>query len=126
MCCTVLESACECEGKGSFGKVLLVCERETSVYFALKALKKDVVLEDDDVECTMIERRVLALGATAAPGAQFLTRLLCTFQSPVRYATATLCLQLHYAYLYTTSESTLHFMLYINSFLIPATVDNLL
>ena len=73
-----------CVGKGSFGKVLLVCERESGQYFALKGLKKDVVLEDDDVECTMIERRVLALGATAAPGAQFLTRLLCTFQSSVR------------------------------------------
>ena len=71
-------------GKGSFGKVLLVCDRESGQYFALKGLKKDVVLEDDDVECTMIERRVLALGATAAPGAQFLTRLLCTFQSSVR------------------------------------------
>ena len=76
---------CACEGKGSFGKVLLVCEKSHDEYYAMKALKKDVVLEDDDVECTMIERRVLALGATTAPAARFLTSLLCTFQSTVRH-----------------------------------------
>ncbi|KAI5638654.1 protein kinase domain-containing protein [Phthorimaea operculella] len=45
-------------GKGSFGK-------------------KDVVLEDDDVECTLIERKVLALG-TNHP---YLCHLFATFQT---------------------------------------------
>ncbi|XP_010877123.1 protein kinase C eta type [Esox lucius] len=67
-------------GKGSFGKVMLARLNSGDRVFAVKVLKKDIILQDDDVDCTMTEKRVLSL-ASSHP---YLTQLFCCFQTPDR------------------------------------------
>jgi novel protein kinase C delta type len=53
--------------------------KSDNTYFAIKALKKDVVLEDNDIDCTLLEKKVLELGSECP----YLTYLHSAFQTEV-------------------------------------------
>ena len=46
-------------GRGSYGKVTLVQHLPTNEYYAMKSLRKDVLLDNDQVQSTIIEKKIL-------------------------------------------------------------------
>lgn len=46
-------------GRGSFGKVCLVQYKSTKEFYAMKSLKKDVLLDHEQVESTLLEKKIL-------------------------------------------------------------------
>eukprot|EP00116_Pleurobrachia_bachei_P003760 sb/3464022/ len=48
-------------GKGTFGKVMLARDKSTSEVYAIKVLRKDVVIEKEEIAHTMTEGRVLRM-----------------------------------------------------------------
>uniref|UniRef100_A0A673J8W1 non-specific serine/threonine protein kinase n=1 Tax=Sinocyclocheilus rhinocerous TaxID=307959 RepID=A0A673J8W1_9TELE len=66
-------------GKGTFGKVILVREKASGKYYAMKILRKEVIIAKDEVAHTLTESRVLK--NTRHP---FLTSLKYSFQTKDR------------------------------------------
>lgn len=74
-----LASGCELNSPLWRWQVMLAKLNRRDKFFAVKVLKKDIILQDDDVECTMTEKRVLML----ARDHPYLTQLYCCFQTAV-------------------------------------------
>lgn len=69
-------------GKGNFGKVMLAELRHTTNLCAIKVLKKDFIVENDEAELVKLEKRVfLAANREKHP---FLLNLHCCFQTENR------------------------------------------
>ena len=46
-------------GRGSFGKVFLVQKKDTGAVYAMKSLRKDVILDYDQLQSTKLEKDIL-------------------------------------------------------------------
>ncbi|KAI9005263.1 kinase-like domain-containing protein [Gaertneriomyces semiglobifer] len=69
-------------GKGNFGKVMLAEERYSKQLFAIKVLKKEFIIENDEVESTKAEKRVFLTANRARH--PFLVNLHSCFQTESR------------------------------------------
>ncbi|KAG6910684.1 hypothetical protein DXG01_008728 [Tephrocybe rancida] len=69
-------------GKGNFGKVMLAEEKVTNSLFAIKVLKKEFIIDNDEVESTRSEKRVFL--AAARERHPFLLGLHSCFQTETR------------------------------------------
>jgi serine/threonine protein kinase len=46
-------------GKGSFGKVFLVEKKSDHKVFAMKSIRKDILIQNDQLESTKLEKEIL-------------------------------------------------------------------
>ncbi|OJJ50940.1 hypothetical protein ASPZODRAFT_292750 [Penicilliopsis zonata CBS 506.65] len=69
-------------GKGNFGKVMLAETKSTRKLYAIKVLKKEFIIENDEVESTKSEKRVFLIANKDRH--PFLTYLHACFQTETR------------------------------------------
>jgi serine/threonine protein kinase len=69
-------------GKGNFGKVMLAETKKTKQLYAIKVLKKEFIIENDEVESTRSEKRVLLIANKERH--PFLLNLHACFQTETR------------------------------------------
>lgn len=69
-------------GKGNFGKVMLAETKNTKKLYAIKVLKKEFIIENDEVESTKSEKRVFLIANKERH--PFLLNLHACFQTETR------------------------------------------
>jgi classical protein kinase C len=69
-------------GKGNFGKVMLAETKSTKQLYAIKVLKKEFIIENDEVESVRSEKRVLLIANKERH--PFLVNLHACFQTETR------------------------------------------
>ncbi|KAG9546486.1 protein kinase C, partial [Aureobasidium melanogenum] len=69
-------------GKGNFGKVMLAETKQSKQLYAIKVLKKEFIIENDEVESTRSEKRVFLIANKERH--PFLTNLHACFQTETR------------------------------------------
>lgn len=69
-------------GKGNFGKVMLAEEKHTGQLYAIKVLKKEFIIENDEIDSTRSEKRVFLTAAREQH--PFLLNLHSCFQTETR------------------------------------------
>jgi serine/threonine protein kinase len=69
-------------GKGNFGKVMLAETKSTRKLYAIKVLKKEFIIENDEVESTKSEKRVFLIANEERH--PFLLNLHACFQTETR------------------------------------------
>jgi len=69
-------------GKGNFGKVMLAETKKSRRLYAIKVLKKEFIIENDEVESTRSEKRVFLIANRERH--PFLTNLHACFQTETR------------------------------------------
>lgn len=69
-------------GKGNFGKVMLAETKATKKLYAIKVLKKEFIIENDEVESTKSEKRVFLIANKERH--PFLLNLHACFQTETR------------------------------------------
>lgn len=69
-------------GKGNFGKVMLAETKSTKQLYAIKVLKKEFIIENDEVESTRSEKRVFLIANKERH--PFLLNLHACFQTETR------------------------------------------
>ncbi|KAJ3401844.1 hypothetical protein CcCBS67573_g05506 [Chytriomyces confervae] len=69
-------------GRGAFGKVMLIEEKSTKQLFAMKALKKEFIIQSDDVASAKLEKRIFQKATQSQH--PFLVNLHSCFQTDTR------------------------------------------
>ncbi|KAJ8331322.1 Serine/threonine kinase [Batrachochytrium dendrobatidis] len=69
-------------GRGAFGKVMLATEKTTNQVYAIKALKKEFIIQNDDVKSTKLEKFIFQ--AASAEHHPFMVNLHSSFQTESR------------------------------------------